>query len=238
MNRSKYRDLLRPDPDPEFVFVDPPFTFNAPAIAKYPPEVSGARLLNSMARRLGWASLAGKRLLDFGCGVRLARTILNLGIEIGHYAGVDVKQDAIGWLKANVSDARFRFERIDLPNVMYNVRGAAPLDPETLARLGLTGFDAACMFSVITHQSPEEAEAILTMLRPCVPTGGSLYFTALIDDKVETYAELDPAKPRLLSAYHPDFLLALVNRCGWDVSAVYAPTTFQQTALVCRKRGT
>ena len=125
MDQSRFHTLLHPDTDREFVFIDPPFNFNAAGVAKYPPEVTGSRLLNSMCRRLGWNSLAGKRLLDFGCGVRLARTIVNLGIEIDRYVGVDANKAPIDWLRAHVADSRFRFEWLDLANTMYNLHGRA-----------------------------------------------------------------------------------------------------------------
>jgi len=85
--------------------------------------VTGYFLLNSLSRRLGWRSLSGKRLLDYGCGVRFARTLVNLGIDIGLYAGVDVNRDSIAWLKSNVSDPRFCFEALDIRNAMYNPKG-------------------------------------------------------------------------------------------------------------------
>lgn len=58
----------------------------------------------------------GNRLLDFGCGVRFARTIVNLEIDIDLYAGVDVNQQAVSWLKANVDDPRLRFEFLNMFN--------------------------------------------------------------------------------------------------------------------------
>jgi hypothetical protein len=91
MTRSSFEDLLRHGAEPKFNYIDPPFNYNSPGVSQYPVEVSGRYLLNILCLRLGWPSLAGKRLLDFGCGVRFARTIINLGMDIGLYAGVDVK---------------------------------------------------------------------------------------------------------------------------------------------------
>ena len=34
------------------------------------------------------ALASGKRLLDYGCGVRFTRTLINLGMDIGAYAGI------------------------------------------------------------------------------------------------------------------------------------------------------
>ncbi|WP_457154964.1 hypothetical protein, partial [Mesorhizobium sp. P5_C1] len=63
-----------------FCYIDPPFNFNHPDIAKYPPEVTGNHLLKCMATRLGWSGFTHRRLLDVGCGVRFARTIANLDL--------------------------------------------------------------------------------------------------------------------------------------------------------------
>ncbi len=225
-----------PDPAERFRYVDPPFQFNAPDIARYPPEVTGYRLLQSLCRRLGWASLADHRLLDYGCGVRFARTIWNLGLDVGAYAGVDVNGESIAWLAANADDPRFRFERIDMHQHQYNPGGVVLRNREALREAGLTDFDAACMFSVITHQAPEDARAIFAMLHSGVRPGGQLYFTAFADEAVERYRDGEPARPAHYSIYHPDYLAELAATAGWDVTAVYATSELQQTAFVCRRR--
>jgi hypothetical protein len=96
-----FLSLLRTEPEDvtQFSYIDPPFNFNHPDVVRYPPEVSGHYLMQSLRRRLGWTSFKGKRLLDFGCGVRFSRTIVNLGIDIGLYCGVDVNAQSIAWLK-------------------------------------------------------------------------------------------------------------------------------------------
>jgi SAM-dependent methyltransferase len=237
MTGRKFTDLLRAEPEAvlQFDFVDPPFDFNAPNVSKYPPEVTGQFLLKSLCRRLGWPSLTGKRLLDLGCGARFARTIVNLGIDIELYAGVDTNEQAISWLRSNVHDARLRFERLNMRNPLYNPEGAGRVDAAALARIGLTGFDAACMFSVITHQAPDDAAKIFSMLHPCVCEGGSLYFTAFIDETVDGYIERDPANTCLLSTYNPDSLIEIVERSGWVVRNAFPTSRFQQAAFVCRK---
>src|SRR4051794_25552322 len=78
--------------------ISPPFNFNHADVAKFSPEVTGRIAINSMCERLGWPSLKGKRLLDFGCGVRFAATIINLEMEIDLYAGVDTQAAPISWL--------------------------------------------------------------------------------------------------------------------------------------------
>jgi SAM-dependent methyltransferase len=223
--------------DPErFRFIDPPFQLNAADIAQYPAEVTGYHLLQSMQRRLGWDSLAGKRLLDFGCGVRFTRTIYNLDLNIGEYVGVDVKADVIAWLQTNVDDSRFRFAHLDMQNAMYHPAGGEA-SPSVLLAFG-SDFDAACMFSVITHQTPDDAKVIYELLHAAVRPGGQLYFTAFTDQTVERYAEREPLHPCELSTYNADFLCELANEGGWSVEAIYPKSepTVQQTAFVCRNR--
>lgn len=73
------------------------------------------------------------------------------------------------------------------------------------------------------------------MLYRCVKSGGSLYFTALIDETTRDYVECDPSHPRLLSAYNPDLLIELVTNAGWSVETAYLKSPMQQAAFVCRK---
>jgi hypothetical protein len=104
-------------------YLDPPFNFNHPNVAKYPPEVMGNFLLQCMAGRLGWVNLANRRLLDIGCGVRFARTIANLDLDLDCYAGVDVNAETIRWLQENLAEPKFRFAHLDAQNPMHNPNG-------------------------------------------------------------------------------------------------------------------
>lgn len=231
-----FLSLLRTEPEDvtQFSYIDPPFNFNHPDVVRYPPEVSGHYLMQSLRRRLGWTSFKGKRLLDFGCGVRFSRTIVNLGIDIGLYCGVDVNAQSIAWLKANVHDPRLRFEHLDMYNPVYNAAGVEA-DDHTLERLGLSEFDAVCMFSVITHQAPQQASEIFSMLYPCVSMEGKMYFTAFVDQSADKYIERDPAAPGHLSTYSPECMLEVLESSGWVPLDVFPASPFQQTVFVCRK---
>jgi hypothetical protein len=212
--------------------ISPPFDFNAANVSKFSPEVTGRIAIHSMCERLGWPSLIGRRLLDFGCGVRFARTIINLEIEIDLYAGVDTQAAPISWLLENVRDTRLQFHHLNMRSAMYNPDGVRP-SVETLDELvQLRNFDAACMFSVITHQEPEEAELIFAMLYRCAPR---LYFTAFIDDGVDGYVERDPQNIGLMSTYSTARMKEILAGAGWKIEKIFPPGFFQQTAFVCSK---
>jgi SAM-dependent methyltransferase len=184
-----------------------------------------------MACRLGWAGLANRRLLDFGCGVRFARAIANLDLDLDCYAGIDVNAESICWLQEHLPGPKFRFAHFNAQNSMYNP-GGKPLSEHATLPFGGERFDAVCMFSVITHQAPDEAMAIFSLIRNSITTG-HLYFTAFVDDKVDSYVEADSVNPRHLSTYSQSLMRSLLNEAAWSVERIYEPSFGQQTAFVC-----
>lgn len=218
-----------------FKYIEPPFNFNHPNVAKYPVEVTGNHLLTVMARRLGWCDLTGRKILDYGCGVRFARTIVNLGLDIGLYVGIDLNRDAINWLKANAESERLMFEHIDATNAMYNPGRSWGCPWPQLTKFRSTVFDVICMFSVITHQNPDEATEVFRLLRQFGDPGGPncrLYFTAFLEEGGPDYSEGDPASPGLLSTYNPKSLSEIALKAGWRVLKSYPKAAFQQPAFI------
>jgi SAM-dependent methyltransferase len=227
--------LYLSDPAERFRYVEPPFQLNAPEIARYPVEVTGYHLLRSLRRRLGWNSFEGKRVLDLGCGVRFARTIYNLDLAFGLYAGIDTDPAPVAWLAEHLrGEPHFRFAHLDMHQNQYNPSGQVVRDRSALRVMGFTDFDAACMFSVITHQLPDDTRAIFAMLREAVGEGGRLYFTAFTDETIERFDDRDPRRPAHYAVYHPEYLRELAAETGWAVEDVHAKSDLQQTAFVCR----
>jgi hypothetical protein len=232
---ERARELLcDADPD-EFAYIEPPFNLNPPNITRYPVEVTGYRLLQRIWWRIGWPSLEGRRLLDYGCGVRFARTIHNLGLPIARYVGVDVNREIVDWMQQHFPADRFAFFHVDVRNELYNADGTPDLPPHTLSDLGVPMCHAACMHSVITHQNPHEARVTFAMLRPVVVDAGRLHFTAFVDDAVDGFVERDRERPGELPTYHPDSLIELVERGGWRVDRIYPkdPWGLGQVSFVC-----
>jgi Methyltransferase domain len=184
-----------------------------------------------MAERLAWPNFSNRKLYDFGCGVRFARTIANLDLDFDRYVGVDVNATAIRWLQEHLSEPKFRFAHIDGQNLLYNPRGK-PLAEHHELPLADERFDAVSMFSVITHQAPSDAAQIFSLIRRSIVTK-HLYFTAFIDDSVDGYIEGNPAKPLSYSTYSPGLLRQLLTQAAWKIEHVYEPSPFQQAAFVC-----
>lgn len=219
----------------QVTIIEPPFNFNAPGVSKYAPEITGNILLKSLCLRLGWRDLSDKRLLDFGCGVRFARTIVNLGIKIKLYAGIDVNRAAINWLRAHVGQPNLKFYHFDVANIFYHPNGPARESAVFPTVDGYGEFDAVCMFSVITHQEPDEALFIFKLLHKAVGQNGQMYFTAFLNESIADYAEGLPEVPGSNSRYNPFYLCGIVERAGWRVTDIYKPINFQQFGFCCQK---
>ncbi len=199
------------------------FNRNAPNVrAQGSPTETGAWLIGYMCERLGIPDLGGCDVLDFGCGTRFAEAILNRGLPVGHYLGIDVYREMIDFLTTAVDDPRLSFRHLDARNPLYNPTGA-PMTVETLLPLEARRFDIICLFSVITHQVPEDADTLFALLRGAVKPTGRLFFSASLGDDGQDYRERDPDRPGLLAIYGRPFLTRMLASNGWAIESHVAP---------------
>lgn len=180
------------------------------------PEESGVWLLERLKQRLSMSTLARTHLLDFGCGVRFTQAIVNCRVPIGSYTGVDCFADMIDFLRSAVPDRRFSYHVFDAFHPMYNPSGV-PLTAMTSLPVPRRDFDLMTMYSVITHQNPQDSEAIFTILRRYVAPDGRLFFTCFLDPQLSTFEDRSPERNGGRCVYGPDYLMSLVEGCGWSV---------------------
>jgi SAM-dependent methyltransferase len=141
------------------------FKRNAPQVLAMAPSAdTGLWLLQYLGERIGAPDLAGLDVLDFGCGSRFAEALTTHNIPLRSYVGIDVYREMIEFLTQNIRDGRLSFHHINARNPKYNKSGD-PLTRETTLPIGDKRFDVICMFSVITHQLPHDAQAIFAILR-------------------------------------------------------------------------
>ena len=186
------------------------------------PADTGLLLINYMCERIGIDSLADLDVLDFGCGVRFSQSIINRGVPVGTYTGVDVARNVIDFLASNVTDPRMSYIHVDTANPMYNCKGRKP-DPDGPSPLADATFDVICMFSVITHQEPGESAAIFKLLRRHIRPAGWLFFSTFIHDDDEPFRELNPDRPRLRCSYSANLMQQILADAGWSVSSAAKP---------------
>ena len=219
--------------------IPPDYNRNDPRITAQGVEETGAYLIRLATERMGLDSLAGKNILDVGCGTRFTQTIINRAIPIGSYTGVDVEPQLIRWLSENANDARFRFVHWPVYNAMYNPQSSRRLrdTPLPVAR----SFDIIWLFSVFTHLEPDDADALLGQLRSVVREDGALFFSAFIDDALAGFRDAVPDQPLLNAYYGRNYMRTLIERNGWKIVSSHPPEAGEIPLIrhhfVCRPKG-
>lgn len=149
--------------------------------------------------------------------------LMNRDVPLRSYTGVDVHAGMIEFLTKNATDPRLSFHRFDARNPMYNPNGVA-MTAETPLPVGDRRFDLICLFSVITHQLPDDARVLLAILRRYVRPDGRLFFSACVDDEAGVdYYESNPDKPAGLSTYSSAHLRRMLAETGWRLLSWVPP---------------
>jgi SAM-dependent methyltransferase len=181
------------------------------------PAHTGKLLIDHLSARTG-KCLADAELLDFGCGSRFTDSIVNLNVPIKSYTGIDTNEELIYFLKKNVFDDKLSYYHFDMYNHTYN-KTAPPFTSSSKLHTDLDEkkFDIISMFSVITHQVPEDSRNLFTMLRAYIKPDGFLFFTAQIDGSIDYYEESVPDMPTAFSKYSLELIAKLLRLGGWQV---------------------
>jgi len=212
------------------------FARNHPAIREMGVVKTGKLLIKKSISFAGLDSLADKSVLDIGCGTRFTSAIINRRIPIKSYTGVDVYKPVIDYLKNNVEpyDERFHYSHWDVVNALYNENGM-PFSGEADLPIDKTNrFDLIWMFSVITHQTPEESIALFKILKNYIKSGGLLLFTAHIERNVEKFVDVVKEQPLMEAQYDYDFMLSLLDETGWEVKSTHPrELPLHQFCFVC-----
>lgn len=207
---------------------------NAQDVHVHGPENTGSILMNLVVERLGLRDLSESDVLDVGCGVRFTQAIINRDIPIKSYTGLDVHRPLIDYLRREVEDPRFSFSHWDAYNAKYNPAGVK-ITPESYLPVEGT-FDIIWLFSVFTHLEPSDTNAMLAILRRYIRPGGALFFSAFLDDTIDSFEARIPEDPLAYPCYAERYLRELVVANGWSVSSVSPPSRehFIQHYLICR----
>lgn len=210
---------------------------NHPRVREIGVVKTGRMLIEKSTKFAGLDSLADKCVLDVGCGTRFTSALINKKIPIKSYTGIDVHKPVIDYLKTNVEpfDERFHYSHWDVVNALYNENGM-PFSGEALLPIdGTNGFDLIWMFSVITHQAPEETVALFKVLKNYVKSDGLMLFTAFIERNVENFVDVRKDRPLMVAQFDYDFMLSLLDEAGWKVKSTHpAEEPLHQFCFVCQ----
>jgi SAM-dependent methyltransferase len=212
---------------------------NSPTVAADGYEETGAFLIDLATRRLGLATLAQSDVLDVGCGVRFAQTIVNRRIAIKSYTGIEVYRPIVDFMSRNLEpfDPRFRFVHWDVRNDLFSGESSRTLEDEARLPVDST-FDVAWLFSVFTHLDLSDARALLTLIRPVVRPRGALLFTAFVDGDLDGWEGRSQGHPLEMVFFGRRTMDGLLRETGWDLRAFHpgGARPFIQPCFVCSPR--
>jgi len=90
------------------------------------------------------------------------------------------------------------------------------------------------MFSVITHQAPEESIALFKILKNYIRNDGLMLFTAFIERNTEKFTDVIKDQPLMVAQYDHDFMLTLLDEAGWEVKSAHpSEEPLHQFCFVC-----
>jgi SAM-dependent methyltransferase len=211
---------------------------NSPKVLALGIENTGSTILSYGNELLGYVDLAGKDVLDVGCGARFTQTIINHALPIQSYTGIDIDEPLIGFLREHVTDDRFSFYYWHTYNQRYNPNGRKLTKRSRLPLPQDRRFDLIWMYSVITHNDPGDTECLLYILRRYIKEDAALLFSAFTDNSIATFEDRIKDQPLLNAYYNETFLRRLASRAGWQLEP--APNRRQgsviQNLFICRPK--
>jgi SAM-dependent methyltransferase len=219
---------------------------------------SAHSLLQLVARTAGVENLAEVSMLDVGCGTKFTKAVVDGGVPMGRYVGIDVDRSVVDFLVANVRDPRFEFHHMDVHNELYNPAGV-PLSSLDRLPVGDERFDVITLFSVFTHLAPHDYAPMLRLLRPHVKPDGVLIYSIFLHEQAPNglgimnqlaarlapggpvepvappdFVDLDESDPLKFAIYSRSHASALVEGTGWVIEGIHDPEEHVQHYIVCR----
>jgi SAM-dependent methyltransferase len=218
--------------------------------------------IDFVCEQLGLPDLTGIDVLDMGCGVKMSAALLNEGLPIGSYTGIDVFGEMVEFLQREVDDERFEYHHLDLHNALYNPDGEK-LTAHTKLPVPKEGFDLIWLFSVFTHLAPDDFANMLAVLRRYVRPDGHLFFTLYVDEETsgghgftdavarklrerpelddqgrqptnEPFVDVFPNHPLRVALYSRELAEELVAASEWVPVKRLDPGPYVQHSFLCR----
>lgn len=193
---------------------------NAPRIKAIGYEKTGSTLIKLASDRVGFSDLSNKDVLDIGCGVRFTQAIINCNIPIKSYTGIDVYEPAINYLTNNVNDSRFSYHHWNVHHGIHNKSGKK-LTRKTNLPVSQKKYDLIWLFSVFTHLIPSDAENLLYILRRHIKDDGFIFFSAFIDNDIDSFEDRMKEKPLQQAYFNENYLRRILLKTQWQVNSYH-----------------
>jgi len=195
---------------------------------------SAIRNLKGIASRTGRFDWSNQRVLDYGCGVKITQALIQYGVPVKNYVGMDVYEGLIHCLKDLVQKPNFEYYHVPFHNEMYNRKGI-PLTAESNLPGNLSEYDLIILQSVFTHFAPDDFLALLKVLRRYAASDCRLLFTCFINNNMEQdFLDSVPERPLLKAYYKEGFIQSMLKESHWNPISLHEPSFAMQHHFVCQ----
>jgi SAM-dependent methyltransferase len=197
-------------------------------------ESSGRKVVNNLVKLCSLDPTA--RVLEIGCGIGRIALPLTDHLRDGSYLGMDVVAASIRWCQSNITPKhpRFEFYHVDVFNQRYNPKGRAQ-DKDYRFPCADLSFDFIFLISVFTHLLPPGMANYLREMHRLLADDGQVFITFFLLNEMQkslaqnglnaidfkygnnVYRMRDASVPESAVAYDEDYLLGLLDACGFTV---------------------
>ncbi len=178
---------------------------------------SGKVILEHIKARMGNINYEDIDILDYGCGVKFTQSIIQFGIKVKSYTGIDLDNDMIDYLSREVEAPNMSYYEVNFQNDMYNPGEDVKMNSETSLPTNKK-FDLMICQSVFTHLDKDDFENLLVILRKNTKVDTNLFFTCFIDNIMkDNWKDANPKNPLVRIFYKEEYVRSILDKTGWDI---------------------
>lgn len=195
---------------------------------------SAVENIKKIARLIEKDDWSEQTVLDFGCGVKFTQAIVQYGIDIHRYVGMDVSKGMIRYLTRKTNHSNLVFYHVPFHNDKYNQKGKQ-LTRDSVLPGEIQRYDIMILQSVFTHFNPSDIFSLLSVLKRYSWNKTTLFFTCIINNEMEQdFMDMVPGRPMQQAHYKEAFIRKILDDTGWNTVSFSMPSNQMRHQFVCR----
>lgn len=200
-------------------------------------DESAKEIIALMAERLGLADFRDTNILDVGCGTRFSAYMINNEVPVKATPALMSTKKLLIFCKQLQALLMHVF-------IMHTGRFATHFTTQQARRCHckhicllpdrLMSFGCFCFYAL----DPDDAAAMLRILRQHIASHGKLIFTCRINNTVDGFVDRVPEQPLLRAVFSQTLMEKMIIESGWTIDHFYKndPRDFIRNYYICSPR--
>jgi 2-polyprenyl-3-methyl-5-hydroxy-6-metoxy-1,4-benzoquinol methylase len=190
--------------------------------------------LKQISKLIGREDWSDQNVLDFGCGVKFTQALVQYGVDVKNYVGMDVYTKLIKYLSKKVDHPNLHFYDVPFRNEKYNPKGVE-LTADAVLPGDINVYDIITLQSVFTHFNPADFLALLLVLRRYAVDDTRMFFTCFINNNMNRdFIDLIPGRPLHQAYYKEHSIRNMLAESGWQPLWLNPPSAKMMCQFVCK----